>query len=42
MDLPGKGKIWKQQQKEELAVGRKNKYDIFHENSGEMIAVACA
>ena len=34
--------IWKQQQKEELVDGRKNLYDLFDENSVEMIAVAYA
>ena len=42
MNLSENGMILKQQQKEELAVGRKNLYDLFDENNGEMIAVAYA
>lgn len=41
MNLPENGQTWKQQQKEEVA-GRRNLSDLFDENSGEMIAVACA
>ena len=39
MNLPENGQIWKQRQKEELAVERKNLFDIFHENRGEVIAM---
>ena len=42
MNLPENDQIWKQQQKEELLDGRKNLYDLFDENSAEMIVVACA
>ena len=42
MNLPKNIQIWKQQQKEEIVVGTKNLLDLFDENRGEMIAVACA
>ena len=42
MNLPENSQIWKQQHKEEIAVGRKNLFDLFYENNRRMIVVACA
>ena len=39
MNLLENGQIWKQEHREELAAGRKNLSDLFHETRGEVIAL---